>query len=570
MRTVPLLMAVALSFALAGPRPASAEGSVPSPAAELSQFADTPLELPDFAPEPVASSSVLPPLDLPESVRRGRLAEADKVYVPGFHIVGSAMFAEDELLEVTAPYAGRMLSYEEVRSVGRLLTLYYVERGYVTSGATLSRIREDGSVEFRITEGVLEGVHVAGQRYFRESYLSSRAAPRDQQVVNVMELERRLKALQEDPRIERVEAQLRPGSRAGAAELEIEVFEGRPFAVGLEFSNYQSPGVGPQRGQVRLAHLNLTGNGDTLEGAYSRSDGLRNVQLGYRLPLNRFDTTLGLRFTRTETENQEKPFKDLDIRSESSSYAIDFEQPVYRSISSSFSLSASAEYRTSQVFLFGEGFAFSDGLEPNGESMIAVLRLGQNYTYRDQQQVLALQSTLSVGVDALDATVGGPGPDGRFVTWLGRARWARRLPLADATLIARADVQLSNDALFGLEQFSVGGATSVRGYRENTLLRDVGMVGSLEVRIPVWRRASGEPWLEIAPFFDYGSSRNRDRPTPGLQSISSAGMGLIARLSEKMRVELYFGEDLTDVPESSDEKDLQDRGVHFRIRGDLF
>ena len=133
-------------------------------------------------------------------------------------------------------------------------------------------------------------------------------------------------------------------------------------------------------------------------------------------------------------------------------------------------------------------------------------------------------------------------------------------------MIARLDAQLALDPLLPLEQFAVGGHATVRGYRENRFVRDNGWVGSLEFRVPIWRRSSGRTVLELAPFYDYGRSWNRDRPTPQPEVLESAGLGLIAPISAMFYAEVYWGHALSDVPDISDEHNLQDDGLHFRFR----
>lgn len=54
----------------------------------------------------------------------------------------------------------------------------------------------------------------------------------------------------------------------------------------------------------------------------------------------------------------------------------------------------------------------------------------------------------------------------------------------DILFVARAAAQLTPDSLLPLEQFSVGGIATVRGYGQNQLVTDNGVLGSLEVRLP--------------------------------------------------------------------------------------
>ena len=63
--------------------------------------------------------------------------------------------------------------------------------------------------------------------------------------------------------------------------------------------------------------------------------------------------------------------------------------------------------------------------------------------------------------------------------------------------IVRMDSQISRDPLLSLEQFAIGGHASVRGYRENQIVRDSGAVVSAEARLPLFQSASGQPLLRV-------------------------------------------------------------------------
>jgi hemolysin activation/secretion protein len=126
-----------------------------------------------------------------------------------------------------------------------------------------------------------------------------------------------------------------------------------------------------------------------------------------------------------------------------------------------------------------------------------------------------------------------------------------------------------------LEQIAIGGRYSVRGYRENTLLRDNAFLGSVEIRIPIVRNVAWADTLELAPFVDYGRGWNTRPPTGEPLDISSAGMGL--RWAKTFRVpivwrpqlEVYWGHPFRDIDTGSD-RDLQDSGIHFQFLLALF
>jgi hemolysin activation/secretion protein len=125
-------------------------------------------------------------------------------------------------------------------------------------------------------------------------------------------------------------------------------------------------------------------------------------------------------------------------------------------------------------------------------------------------------------------------------------------------------MQVSNDPLLSLEQFSVGGRYTVRGYRENQLVRDNGLVGSAELRLPVYQRVDPSIRVDLVPFFDAGHAWSNKRKDIGQQTLMSVGIGTRASVTGWGHFEFFWGHRLKDVSRET-ERDPQDDGIHFRI-----
>ncbi len=221
------------------------------------------------------------------------------------------------------------------------------------------------------------------------------------------------------------------------------------------------------------------------------------------------------------------------------------------------------EYRESEAFLLGFPFSFAPGAI-EGVSKVAAVRFGQEWTYRSQKQVLALRSTFNFGLDALGSTIHKNGlPDSDFFSWLGQVQWAIRFSPLNLQFVVRGDAQLSSSPLLGLEKFPIGGHSTVRGYRENLLVRDQGAVGSAELRIPLWQNAKNKSSVELAGFYDGGRSWSKG-DTVGVQTLNSAGVGLRLAFYDRFFGQIYWGEALNDAPAPA-EKNLQDEGLHFAV-----
>jgi hemolysin activation/secretion protein len=559
-RRIAALALLALAAALV-PIEAAAQRALP-----LRRPGDERPDLPSFEPREEAPGSILPPVQIPSRPDTAGLSGGLRVHVREIRVTGNTALSDAEIEEITRPYVGRELSYADLVDLTDALTIAYADRGYVSSGAVLpEQSLGDGVVEVWAVEGKLAGMTIETDGRFRESYFRPRLQRAAKPPVNVNQLEEALQILQQDPRIERVDASLLPTEMRGESWLQVRVSEASPYRVYLEGNNYEPPSVSMGAGVARLGWGNLTGFGDSIEVEYTGSSGLHRLDGRYEVPLSEWDTTLALYFEQYWSEVIDDEFEQFDIDARSQTYGVSLRQPVYRTESLNLSLFLTGEWRRSKTYSNGHGFQFVPGPGTNGVSKVAVLRFGQEAVYRSRNLALAARSTLSFGLDVLGATDNSSGiPDGQYFAWLGQFELARRFAFLDAQIIARADVQLTDSPLLGLEQFAMGGHYSVRGYHENALVRDNGLIGSLELRLPFFTRREGVPWLEIGPFVDAGYSWNEDRATEGPTTLVGVGIGARVNFSDRIRLLVEWGEQLKDIDREGDFR-LQDHGVHLSL-----
>src|SRR5262245_27390004 len=530
-----------------------------------------PKELPK--PEP-PMPSILPPAPVPE--RRGPLPTV-KVIVREIRVLGSTVFTPQELAQVTDPYLNREITSEDIESLRLALTLLYVKRGYSTSGTLVpDQAITDGVLRIQAIEGTLSRIDVEGNFWFRSSYFTSRLLRDAGPPVNVNALQERLRLFQTDPRIERINAELKPGERRGESALNVRVAERRPIKAWLEYNNFATPGVGSNRVMGTIVDENLLGLGDRVSVQYGQSFGTDtnahgsginpNLNVSYVVPFTPYDTTFAVDYRRTDFTVIDSNVKALDINGKFELIGLTFRQPFFRTPSQEFALSLTGQSESFRTSLRGNPFEFQLG-STNGLSQVSALRFAQEYVHRTQDQVISGLSRMSFGLPVLRATVNS-GPDqatGEFFSWLGQTQLVRRLNPTRVTLLARADLQLSNKHLFLIEQMAVGGRYSVRGYREFTQLGDNAFLGSFETRIPVYTSAIGEELVYLVPFFDYGRAWNTDTTVdPSPEWLASAGVGTIWNFWRGSRFALYWGQRLNP-PAQAHHTNLQDYGVHVQL-----
>lgn len=521
-------------------------------------------------------AQVLPPPPA-RQLESGRLDSAARLFVKGFHFEGNSVFSTEELAKVTESYTNREITSGELEEARRAVTLHYVSHGCLNSGAVLpDQIPTNGVVTMRIIEGKVSRIEVRGNHWLRDSFITSRIERWDGPPLNVNELTDGLQLLRQNPNIRQINGELKPGTAPGEGVLDARVVDQQPFRVGLQADNHRPPSVGAEQILLLLSDLNLTGNSDALNIRYGIANsgagsfdfsGLDNIEGRYTLPLNRYDTTIGFLGSRLDTSIVEEQFVDLDIASETTTYGVFLRQPFFQTANHEAAFVVAFDRRQNDTELLGVPFNISPGAV-NGRTIVSVLRLSQEWISRSQNEVLALRSTFNIGLDVFDATHSGNEPDGQFFSWLGQAQYVRRLFNTQNQLILRVTGQWTDEPLLALEQISVGGVETVRGYRETSLVRDRGIVSSVEVRVPVLFNKSGAGIVHVAPFFDFGGAWNiRNSPDP--TTLYSTGLGLLIAPNKHLNAQLYWGYRLRHVG-TPDDKDIQDLGLHFRVNFEVF
>tara|TARA_Y100001934_G_C12300795_1_gene749792 strand:- start:9 stop:1673 length:1665 start_codon:yes stop_codon:yes gene_type:complete len=511
--------------------------------------------------------TTLPPLkDL------GIVKAPKEVVLKGIEFDGNTVFTDEELLALVKDRVGKKAGVEELEAIRKTVSQHYFDAQYVNSGAVIDeQDLSKGVLVVRIVEGRLDNINVLNEGWLRSGYVTSRIHREVSDPLNLNDLKRGLEFVRRDERIRKINTALVPGDELGQSHLDMIVTENRVFDVGLGVSNRRPPSVGAEEAEVYFGTKNLTSLGDTLRGNYTISqEGMDEWDLGdagnyslfYSLPLTRWDTTLELGYNQSDYVILEEPFNTLDIESDTRMYSVALRQPIYRDLQHELSLTLKGEHRRSDVLVSGEPFSISPG-SVNGQTRLSALRLSPEYVYRSQERVIAARTTFSFGLDELDPILG-PGFDPEYFTWMSQASWVESVTDEDTLLVVKLFHQHTDDKVVSMEQFSLGGINTIRGYRENQLIRDNAFIISPELRIPVYKDRYGKAQVYLIPFFDYGIGWNSNGPRER-EEIYSAGLGVTYNPTDHISMSLYWGHGFEDFGIRNDD-DLQDDGIHFQLR----
>jgi hemolysin activation/secretion protein len=449
-------------------------------------------------------------------------------------------------------------SYEEIR---KAITNLYVRSGYVTSGAYLPlQDLSDGTVVVQVVEGQLEKIEIRGLDRLQESYVRDRFREASQPPLKVDRISEALQLLEFNPLFQRVRADLKEGTSPGLSVLVVELKEAPAFSLGWQFDNYESPAIGEYKGTIFIEHQNLLGFGDRLSASYSLTEGLDKYEIGYKIPFNAKDGTIEVEYNSGDNRIVEK-FEELGIRAESDRFSVLVRQPLVKRSTEEIALFFSVDLQESRTFILEDiPFSFTEGSE-EGKSRVTALRLGQEWISRSSNRVLAARSQFSVGLDWFEATTNDSAPDGRFFSWQGQFQWVEKLD-EDVIFLLRVATQLTPDSLLPIEQFTLGGINTVRGYRQNLRVGDNALTASSELQFTLVR---DEDWgnLEIAPFVDFGTVWNNESEVLPPNTIVSTGLSLRWQLQDYLFVRLDYGIPLVEVENEGDS--LQEDGLSFSV-----
>ena len=136
----------------------------------------------------------------------------------------------------------------------------------------------------------------------------------------------------------------------------------------------------------------------------------------------------------------------------------------------------------------------------------------------------------------------------------------------DVRFNADVDFQMASDRLLPSEMMYLGGLNSVRGFDENAVRGDNGIVARFELQGPAMHLATNgvQDALRAYAFFDFGAVSINGTKSVGEQNahLAGAGVGLIYQYDTNLSAELAYGWKLHTPDLVDDDHDGQ---FHFRV-----
>jgi hemolysin activation/secretion protein len=454
-----------------------------------------------------------------------------------YEVRGNTVLPQTSIEKAVYPYLGEKRTIADVERARASLEKAYRDAGYATVIVDIPEQAVDsGIVQLRVTEAKVSRVRVIGSHYYSQGKIlagtpsiAPGTTPRFTDFQNDLQTVNRFPG-------SRVTPVLRPGKDAGTTEIDLTVEDKNPLSGSVELNNRYSPNTSPLRVTGTAAYANLWQLGHTLSLQYQTAPeepSEAKVWVGsYLMPVPDSDKLLA--FYAVRSRSSVAALSDFTVIGNGDIYGARLVMPLPAIGALYHSLTLGIDYKDFQENVAQPG---TPGVQTPIHYVPASVSWGG--TRADARGEWQFSTGFSAGLR-------GAGSDelafedkrfkahGNFVVWKWEVQRSEALNKS-LSLVGRVDGQLADQALVSNEQFSGGGASSVRGYLESEQIGDNGVHSSFELRGPLLFGGS----VQLRPLaFVEGAYLWLTDPLPGQQSeasLYSTGIGL--RLSEWHRLD---------------------------------
>jgi hemolysin activation/secretion protein len=341
---------------------------------------------------------------------------------------------------------------------------------------------------------------------------------------------------------------LRAGKTPGTVEVQLDVEDQMPLHGNVEWSNRQTPNTTSQRLSASLRYDNLWQRshsfGLTMQVAPQRPSDARVIAGTYVLPVDTAGDSLSIYEVHSSSQFANLPgMEGLGLLGNSDTLGTRLSMPLGNTATYAQSFSVGIDYKnikqTTAPLQGGAGIDQPIHYAPLVGTYTANL-FGQNRsTVIDVTATSGLRGLLGNNDTAFENKRSGTSASYLVLrTGLQHTR-----SLSRWSLYGKLELQTSSGMLVPTEQYTAGGAESVRGYLESEVSGDRGARATFELRTPqIGLGGQGSAWrLSGLAHLDWArltTLRQSGDVLPEVQRISSGGFGLKIVAPRELTVDL--------------------------------
>jgi hemolysin activation/secretion protein len=494
---------------------------------------------------------------------------ARRVDVNEYFVRGNTVLDAAAIEEAVYPFLGPQKTLGDIEGARDALQKIYQARGYQSVFVELPEQKvDDGIVYLQVSETKIGRVRVVGAKHYSPVEIRDEvSALKEGAVPDFATVQTQLAGLNRGVG-RQVTPLVREGQRPGTMDVDLQVEDQNPWHASIGLNNDYSADTEKLRSVATLSYDNLWQLGHAISLTYfTAPQDSTNAKVwsgSYTAPL---DDRWALQFAGYQSDSNIATLGGSNVLGKGHSYGV---SAIYSFPGAGVwanSLSVGIDFKDfDEEMKFG---ARSDQVPLK----YAPFTLGYNgYRYTEQSQlglglnlVVGTRAFFGYGSDAAEFDYKRYKASPSFAVLKGDLNYTYTFT-GDWQSASKAAFQLASGPLVSNEQYSAGGATSVRGYLAAERTGDEGYLLSQELRTPSLAKYVGsyvKDWRFYA--FAEGARLRLHDPMPEQEdeySLASVGLGTRASLSKWLSGSLDWGYPLLEGPNTQ----KQDSRLHFSVQ----
>ncbi|RBH52586.1 MULTISPECIES: ShlB/FhaC/HecB family hemolysin secretion/activation protein [Pseudomonas] len=425
---------------------------------------------------------------------------------------GADALSASERERLLKPYIGQCLGVPQLNELLKVITDRYIEKGLVTSRAYLpQQDLSTGNLKVLVVEGKLEGLKGADGSGLSDRELAMSFPGRQGELLNLREIEQMVDQLNRLPS-NQAQMELAPGKAVGGSEVLVKNTPQKPWRAGLSYGNDGQRSTGEQQAGTTFDWDSPLGLADQLslraghDVVSDQTKNSRNAMLYYNLPFGWWNLSYTYSESDYRSQAQANGF-NFQQTGDSQNNQLKLERVIYRDAVSKTSLSSGLSTLRTNNFIEGSKLAQSS-------NRLSEAQFGINHGRRIGSAFVNLDLGMQDGISAFDAQDNVANftrglPDARYRKYTATLSYLQPFKLWDESFSFSSLMtgQRSEDVLFSSQRMSLGGQSSIRGYKDQTLSGDSGGYWRNDLR---WSRPVTWGWLQPV-LSEYGTSLGYDQ-----------------------------------------------------------